>query len=329
MVSLQRRFWRIFTLTGILALLGLNFMNVQLYAASGKKQQLSTFAGIYEPSTVIQLADGLVLIAEDEGDQPLYLSRLVNLEGDLKLEPVQLQKIDPVPDDIEGSSLGKDGAVYLITSHSKNKKGKRKKKREVFARLTLKNGKISEYTPYDGLLISMKKALEGDSEIETARYQQLDIEGLSFDSSKKRLLVGLRAPLAGDKAVILVLENPYTVFSERQTPRFQQKNIHLNLGGGGIRSIAYDSQRKVYLLANEIPCKKGKVRPAVWAWDGKPRSSPARVELPKLKGIKNIEGITLVQFQKKTFLLMVTDDGVRKKKKGAHYCFLDTSALVY
>ena len=304
-------------------------MNVQLGTASGKKQQVSTFSEIYEPSTVIQLPDGLILIAEDEGDQPLHLSRLVNLEGDLKLEPVQLPKIDPVPDDLEGSDLGKDGAVYLITSHSINKKGKRKKKREVLARLTFKNGKISEYTAYDGLLIPLKKALEANSEMEAAGFQQLNIEGLSFDSSRKRLLLGLRAPLAGNKAIILVLENPYTIFSEGQAPRFQQKNIYLNLGGGGIRSVAYDSRRKVYLFANEIPNKKGKLRPAVWAWDGNPRSSPARVALPKLKGIKNIEGITLVQFQKKKYLLMVTDDGARKRKEGAHYIFLDTSALLY
>ena len=313
----------------MLALLGLNSMNVQVCAAAGKKQQISTFSEIYEPSTVVQLADGLVLIAEDEGDQPLYLSRLVNLEGALKLEPTQLQNIDPAPDDIEGSSLGKDGAVYLITSHSKNRKGKRKKKREIFVRLTIKNSKISGYTSYNGLFDPIKKAFETNSGMKTAGLQQLDIEGLSFDGSKKRVLLGLRAPLAGDKAVILVLENPYTIFSEGQAPRFQQKKIYLNLGGGGIRSIAYDSQHKVYLFANEIPDKKDKLRPAVWAWDGKPRSSPVRVVLPKLKGMKNIEGITLVQFQKKTFLLMVADDGVRKKKKGAHYCFLDTSTLIY
>jgi hypothetical protein len=326
---MRRLFGDFATLIGIITLLGVNLLNVPLSSAAGKKQQLSTFAEIYEPSTVIQLADGQVLIAEDEGDQPLYLSRVVNLKGNLKLKPVQLQGADGGLDDLEGSALGKDGAVYLITSHSVNKKGKRKKKREVLVRLTFKNGKISENTTYGGLLLPMREALEGKSEIKTANSQQLNIEGLCFDSSKKRLLLGLRAPLAGNKAIILVLENPYALFSKGQAPRFQQKNIYLNLGGGGIRSITYDSQHKVYLLANEIPNKKGKLRSAVWAWDGKPDSQPSRVILPKLKGIKNIEGMTLVKFQKKTFILMVTDDGDRKKKKGAHYCFLDSSTLIF
>ena len=309
--------------------LSLHLFSVQICTAAGKKQQIPTFTEIYEPSTVIQLPDGSVLIVEDEGDQPLSLSRLVNLESDLRLEPVRLRKTDPALDDLEGSGLGKDGAVYLITSHSKNKKGKRNKEREILARLTFKNGKISKSTIYDGLFFPMIEALEGDSEIEDAEVHQLDVEGLCFDSSKEKLLLGLRAPLAREKAVILVLENPYALFNEVQAPRFQRENIYLNLGGGGIRSIAYDYQRKVYLIANEIPNKKDKLRPMVWAWDGKPRSAPARVVLPKLKGMKNIEGITFIKIQKKIFVLMVTDDGDRKKKKGGHYIFLDTSALVY
>lgn len=308
---------------------GLHILSVQICIAAGKKQQMSTFAEIYEPSTVIQLVDGLILIAEDEGDQPLYLFRLVNKGNDLRLEPFLLQETDLILDDLEGSGLGKDGAVYLITSHSKNKKGKRNKERKLLVRLILKNGKISKSATYDGLFFPIIEALGGNSEIEDAEVHQLDVEGLCFDSPKERLLLGLRAPLAGEKAVILVLENPYDLFNGGQAPRFQRKNIYLNLGGGGIRSITYDSQRKVYLIANEIPNKKGKLRPMVWAWDGKPRSSPSRVVLPKLKGMKNIEGMTLVKIQKKVFILMVTDDGNRKKKKGGHYFFLDTSALVY
>ncbi len=326
---MRKQFGDFLPLIGMVTVLGVNLLNVPLCAAAGKKQQVSTFAEIYEPSTVVQLADGRILIAEDEGDMPLYLSRVVNLKGNLILEPVQLQGTDVALDDLEGSALGKDGNVYLITSHSVNKKGKRKKKREVLVRLTIKDDKILEIKTYNGLLLPIKKALRSKSGIGAAELQQLNIEGLYFDSAKKKLLLGLRTPLAGNKAIILVLENPSALFSKGQAPKFQQKNIYLEMGGGGIRSITYDSRHKVYLLTNEIPNKKGKLRPAVWAWNGKPHSQPSRVVLPKLKGIKNIEGITLVKYQKKTFILMVADDGIRKKKKGAHYCFLDTATLIF
>lgn len=290
---------------------------------------MPTFNMIYEPSTIIQLRDGNILIAEDEGDNPLFLSPLVNIKSGPELKPVRLQGINGVLDDLEGSALGKDGAVYLITSHSSDKKGKRKKKREVLTRLTFKDGKISDNTSYYNLLVPMRKVLEDESKIKSANLKQIDIEGLCFDSSQERLLLGLRSPLAGNMAVILVLENPYTIFSEGQNPKFQKKMIYLDIKGGGIRSMTYDPERKAYLLVNEIPNKKGKLRPAVWSWDGKSNSSPIQVKLPKLKGIRNIEGITLTKIKNKTFLLMVADDGNRKKKEGAHYWFLDTSTLVY
>ena len=314
---------------GIIALLLINLLPVNYSEAAMKKMQALKFADIYEPSTIVQLADGAVLIAEDEGDEPLFYSPVTRHGKDLKLEPVQLKGIDGAFHDLEGSALGKDGEVFLITSHSTNKKGKRKKKRERLVRLVLKDGKISEKTHYSDLFLPMKEALENVPGGDTAMSQELNIEGFSFDSAKKRLLVGLRSPLVGGKAIILILENPYALFSKAQPPKFQQEKLYLDIGGGGIRSITYDSSRKVYLIANEIPNKKGKLRPALWSWDGKSQSPPTRVVLPKLKGIKNIEGIALITSQKKTFLLMVCDDGDPQKEKGAHYSFLDTSLLDY
>lgn len=330
---MKRKHHYFVTLIGMIAFISINLLNVQAGSSAGTKPQVSKFTEIYEPSTVVQLASGWVLIAEDEGEHPLFLARVVDQGSGLKLDAIRLKEIDGRLDDLEGSAQGKDGEVYLITSHSTNKKGKRKKKREILTRLTFKDGKISEKAFYDDLLLPMKKCLESEPEIDAAKSKKLDIEGLCFDSSKTKLLFGLRAPLVADKAVILVLENPYAIFSEGQAPRFQQKKIYLDIGGGGIRSITYDSSRKVYLIANEIPNnkgkKKGKLRPALWAWDGKPQSSPVQVPLPKLKGIKNIEGMAFVTFQKKTSLLMVCDDGDPEKNKGAHYTFLNTSNLEY
>ena len=316
-------------LYGIFALLVINLLPVNYSEAAMKKIQAFKFADLYEPSTIVQLADGAVLIAEDEGDEPLFYSPVTGHGKDLKLEPVQLEGINGAFHDLEGSALGKDREVFLITSHSTNKKGKRKKKREILVRLVFKDGKISEKSHYSDLFLPMKEVLEYEPGGATAASQDLNIEGFSFDSAKKRLLIGLRSPLVEGKAIILILENPYTLFSHGQPPKFQQKKLYLDIGGGGIRSITYDSGRKVYLIANEIPNKKGKLRPALWAWDGKSQSPPSRVVLPKLKGIKNIEGLALVTSQKKTFLLMVCDDGDPQKKKGAHYTFLDTSLLDY
>ena len=318
-----------FSFSLIAILLSIDIADGQFCAAAGENMQKLSFTEVYEPSTVTQFGDGLILIAEDEGKRPLLVSRLIESEKGLELNPVRLERTDNAIDDVEGSALGKDGAIYLITSHSTANNDKRKKKRELLTRLTFKGDKISDTDTYGGLFSPIIAALQSEFKNGVDPSQQLNIEGLCFDSTKNKLLLGLRSPLLEDRAIILTLENPYALFSKGQAPRFQKKMIYLDMGGGGIRSIAYDSKRKTYLLANEIPNGKGKLRPVVWAWDGKPHSPPTRITLPKLKGVKNIEGMTLVKFQKKTFLLMVSDDGNRKKKKGAHYYFLDTSALIY
>ena len=107
-----------FSLLCIATPVSADLANSQFCAAAGQNQQKLRFTDVYEPSTVVQLSDGLILIAEDEGSHPLLISQLIESENGLKLEPVRLKKRGSAVDDLEGSALGKDGAVYLITSHS-------------------------------------------------------------------------------------------------------------------------------------------------------------------------------------------------------------------
>ena len=127
-MRIQRRRFLLLIWTTLLS--GLSLLNIPFCNTIEAKQPLPTFNMIYEPSTVIQLRDGNILIAEDEGDISLFLSPLVNIKSVPGSEPVRLQQINGVLDDLEGSALGKGGEVYLITSHSTDKKGKRKKKEE-------------------------------------------------------------------------------------------------------------------------------------------------------------------------------------------------------
>ena len=62
--------------TYLLGTLLLGLMIV-LWPTPSAALSVQTFDGIYEPSGVIQLADGSILIAEDEGDEPLHLFSIV------------------------------------------------------------------------------------------------------------------------------------------------------------------------------------------------------------------------------------------------------------
>lgn len=286
---------------------------------------VSRFPQVYEPSGVIIFPSADILIIEDEGDEPLHIARFADgLSGaaNIKILPVSLTLPVPVSD-LEGAAIGRNETAFLITSFSTTKKNKRKKKRQRLLQLKVKNGQIVQEQHFDHFLPTLTAQLLKEKHLTPADVGTLNIEGIAFDREKKKLLVGLRTPLAKDKAIIVIVENPYDIFSKDSEPNFSDQNITLNLGGGGIRGITYDHTLKTYLLVNEVPDNKGKLRPALWAWDGNRLQKPVRISLPKLKGVKNFEGVATITIDSNHLLLLVCDDGKRKNGKGGHYVVLN------
>jgi hypothetical protein len=73
-----------------------------------------------------------------------------------------------------------------------------------------------------------------------------------------------------------------------------------------------------YLIANETVSSKGKMRSRLWYWQGSAHE-PVQVKLEGLKKLKNIEGLTSYRHDKQESILVVCDDGSRKKGTGAHF----------
>lgn len=302
---------------------------IQLGASTSAPPLVSRFSQIFEPSGVINFPNGDILIIEDEGDSPLHLTNFSDNSSSDKIslnQPTSIRLASPV-DDLEGITLGRDGMIFLITSFSTTKKGKRKQKRQRLIQLKIENGRIVHELHFDNLLPHLTEQLANEKYLDKPGVDALNIEGIAFDKDKKHLLLGLRAPMKESEAIILVLENPYEIFSKTVPPRFSNPNIALDMAGGGIRAITYDDTLKTYLLANEIRNRKDKLRPGLWAWDGNPAHEPSRISLPKMKGVSNIEGITSVVINTKSYLLLMCDDGQRKTGKGAHYILLDHALL--
>lgn len=297
-----------------------------LFASPVWAQSVQTFSDLYEPSGAASLSDGRVIVVEDDGDRPVRLFSLTLNKSELVLSPESLKGEITKVQDLEGVSEGKDNEIFLITSHSTSNKGERKKTREQLIKLTLKGEQISKIQVVGNLLPFIQKKLKDSLKLEKKDLEKINIEGLAFDATQETLLIGLRSPVFNGMALILPLLNPYDLFSKKQDPIFNDI-ITLDLEGAGIRAITYDTKRNRFLIAGEAKNKKGKLRSRIWAWDGLQNTKATRIEVPKIKEVKNIEGMTIVHREGTSYLLFVCDNGNREKKVGGSYGFIDVKKL--
>lgn len=284
---------------------------------------IRTFENLYEPSAVIAVKGQGIVIFEDDGTKMISLHSVVKDDLGLTLKKQHSTAIDLDVTDIEGAASGADGTIFAIASHSLNKKDQRRDKREQLVQLKMNDGMDV------GLLgnVGMREAIVGELlKIDSAladREHEINIEGLCFSKAGDTLMIGLRAPLYKGKAIVLLLENPYEIISDSFTAKFSAKPLLLDLGGTGVRALAYSDSSGKYFFISEVETKKKKMRPRLWAWDGGKAQAVVRMNVPGLKKLKNIEGLTFFRTQEKDMVLFVCDDGNKKKKQVAHYAIVD------
>lgn len=290
--------------------------------STGKRMK---FNNIYEPSAVIQLADGRLLVIEDEQANPFSLHQISESGGQPSLGIPVSCNFTGVADDLEGLAADHDGWIYAITSHSLAGDGTVNQGRTKLLRFKVsEDGGIEHYQEYGGLFAALLQTLKT---VDPAAVT-MNIEGLSFDRDGRKLLIGLRQPVVSKASLVLSLENPEGIFSQNEPPRIASEVIGLDLLGGGIRAMAYAEQLNGYLIANEImQGQEGKFRASLWLWDGIGGHEAHRLEFPGIGKLKNIEGISPIMVQNKAMLLLVCDDGKRQKSDGAHYRFVEYGEL--
>lgn len=299
---------------------------------------------IYEPSAVLQLTDGRLLLVQDEASDPFVLARLASQGKKMNFQRPTLSNQNRPAwflgraekprglEDLEGLAKGVDGYLYAITSHSRTVSGKRRKSRERIVRLRIEGGQILEYQVFGKL---RKAILATYPELETAIRSDhpkgrkgFNIEGLSFDRDGRRLFIGLRAPIQNGDSLILVLENPVSVFRDGVKPVFESEPLRLDLDKGGIRAISYIPRLEGYLLVTQRGKKKGvSDRPfRIWLWSGHRKDPAQSFQLPGVD-LRKTEGIAQIRRDGQDFLLLVSDDGDREKDRSALYLLMPLDNL--
>jgi hypothetical protein len=178
--------------------------------------------------------------------------------------------------------------LYLVTSHSLGKNGKRKTGRELFLEIDrldplgegVKSPKawVSRAAP---LTACIEAALARDGGSRFADDGGFNIEGLAIDDEGK-VYLGLRNPLMGeDKRAVVLMTSVEAIFSESTT----QKDALLRVAllplrdsdkDYGIVGLEYDRQSKAVLVLGNSPYAPSVVGqsadkpaffpPKMWAW---------------------------------------------------------------
>ena len=306
---------------------------VSMETSATSNSSILKFNQIYEPSGVQQLADGRLLVIEDEPEHPLHILQ-ANAKGKLtenkSLNILLRIAFSKKLDDLEAVTMGSDGYIYATTSHKRDKKGKRKSEREQLIRFKIDGNKIID----TGIVTSLVDAIKVSGILGNVNKRgkgglyNINIEALSFDK-QNRLMICLRNPHLDEKSIILLLENPVEIFTQKATPIIARSPILLDLQGGGIRAMSYDPKLKGYLLTNEIyTLGNNNIKHSqISFWDGNQDHKPKPIVLPTVINMNNVEGISPIIIAGEPKILLISDNGNLKRNRPANYLLLDYHQL--
>lgn len=297
--------------------------------------------GICDASAGIAIDNEHFMVANDE-DNSLSMYKATESGDCLKSYDISnmlvLKKLTQEAD-IEGAArLGDD--IYWITSHARNSKGEEKPSRHQFfaTKYNSTQQSISQVgKTYTGLLKDLKnkfpeikeaaekKEKKGDEEKNVGPEEKgaLNIEGLAACSDNKSLILGFRNPVPEGKAFLVKLLNPSELIKDANVTAEFSEPIRVDLGGRGVRAIAYWATKNCYLIVggsyHDNPVVKGEHNFVLYKWNGEPFHKPESLNIDL--GDLNPEAIIIYPNDK---VQLLSDDGGRPEDKPCKELFKES-----
>ena len=292
---------------------------------------------IHEPSGVVQLPDGRLLVIQDEAKRPF---NLLSLDSEGNLTPQTLRR-EPLLmgrsglrglgtlDDLEAMAIDRNGYIYAITSHSRTERtGRLSSARQKLVRFRIEGDRVTDsaLAPELKSFIAacdplLDKAARAKGRGETVG---LNIEGLAFNRDGDQLWIGFRSPLKDKQAIIVVVENPQEIFQQEE-PRLAKQEILLDLDGAGIRGLAYAPRLNGYLILAAREDKKKSFK--LWFWSGNRHDAARKVKIKGLEDLRRAEGITPVKLGDADGILIFSDEGETGRGKPGRYFLMQYKQL--
>ena len=290
--------------------------------------------GVYEPSGIRQLADGRFIVVEAEEKHALSLLsidadyiRCTALEAPFwSWGDGDFWKLD----DLEGVTADWAGNIYATTSHSRDSNGDERKSRERLVRFRIEGDSVVDPRVIGSLkhdLVAAHPELAAYAGIRQVKSEGgLNIEALEMSADQSRLLIGFRSPLLDGRAIIASIENPGAIFDGDEPPRIGATLTTLDLGGNGIRGMAWVTSLAGYLLIGG-PMAREQIEFDLWFWAGGDENRPRRVSVAGLPGFEHAEGISEAVIDGRQCIIVVSDDGSRGEGRFARFLIVEPEQL--
>ncbi|MEO5363599.1 MAG: hypothetical protein H7838_08250 [Magnetococcus sp. DMHC-8] len=174
-----------------------------------------------EASGIQELPDGRLLVINDEKKGALTL---LTLRGKTIASATVLEEKKAL-DDLEGVTLGPNGRIYVMTGSAS------------LMRFAIgADDRLVDWEGARGLRRRLANYLNTKRGINTSKGK-INVEGLAWDYQRDALLIGLRKPMDGNRALIVVLKNPEKILCDKnKKPNFSLL-IRLDLHKNAIRDI--------------------------------------------------------------------------------------------
>ena len=122
------------------------------------------------------------------------------------------------------------------------------------------------------------------------------------------------------------VENPTQIFEAGVSPVISATLYKLDLGGNGLRGMAYIAALSGYLIITG-PVDRTPMQFQLWFWNGQRNAAARRVRVRGIKDFERAESVCAALLNGQQKIMIVSDDGNRKENRYGQFVLLDTDAL--
>jgi hypothetical protein len=261
--------------------------------------------GIFEASGLASVPGTRQLVfVDDNSPGEIFLLELT--EGGTQAGEAVSITLPAHVTDMEGVTF--DGGYFYVVGSQSKRAGFEGDGLARF-RLDADGRRVAEVETLKGLKAWLAANVEELQGSELRRGDRvLNIEGLAWDPLRERLLLGLRAPLVGDSALVIPLR-----LVDRAGPlsydnlRVEGSALRVFLGGAGIRALEYDERERAFWIITGSWVNRESRDFRLLYWDGE-SGAPDR-EIGTYSRRLKPEGIARAMIGERSVTVVVFDTG--------------------